>query len=217
MANFTKGHTWTEHEIISPTSYNNLVDLANLGNVWNNVLDAATIRIPWLVDAIGSPVTGDIRVPAAFLLELYFSGIWNAQEAEPASITLQNNSAVNLLAGDVVCADPASAGGFIIPTIKDDPVTTHPLGVLLDDTNAGASGRVCYHGPVVVKGSGLSLPVTGHLFTLTDKTQGGSPVYNQAIATAATDVSVVAEDDRVFGIFLDEPTGSGLTSAWIWK
>jgi hypothetical protein len=218
MANFTKGYTFVEHSDRDPALFNRLVDQATLSNVWNNVLDATAIRIPWLIDVTGSPITGDIRVPANFLLQMYFSSQWNDMEGDVQSITLQNNSAVNLLIGDVVCADPASAGGFIIPTIKDDPITTHPLGVLLDNINAGASGRVAYHGPVVIKANPSFSFSAGNIFTLIDSV--GSPsAYNQGAATSATPTGggvVTLEDDRVFGVFLDGGVG-GLTHAYIWK
>jgi hypothetical protein len=219
MANFTRGHNWTVHETIAPGSYNNHVDLATLSNVWNNVLNSSAIRLPWLVDATGSPITGDIRVPITYLLEFYFSSQWNVAEGDVQSITLQNNSAVNLLIGDVVCQDNNSAGGFLIPTIKDSTDTSHPIGVLLDNVNAGASGRVAYHGPVLVKPNGALSYNAGNVFTLVDSA-GGPPVYSQAAATSATPTgggALYPEDDRVFGIFLTSGAGTSLTQAYIWK
>ena len=221
MANFTKGHVFTEHEAVSASSLNDLVDKAALSNVWNNTLDASAIRIPWLVDAIGSPVTGDIRVPASYLLEMFFSSQWNAQEGDVLSTTMQNNSGVNLLTGDVVCQDNTTAGGFIIPLIKDDPTTHHVAGVLLDDVAAGASGRVAYHGVVFVKPNANVSYAAGNIFTLTDNWNfEHGATYNQAVATAATPTgggAIAPEDDRTFGMFMDSGVGSLLTRAYIWK
>ena len=217
MANFQKGYTFTPHDVVTPNKLNNLTDQGSLNNVWNNVV-AAAAHIPWLIDSIGSPITGDVRIPSTYLLEAYYSGAWNTQESELVYLTLQNNSAVNLVAGNVCCADPASAGGFIIPTFLNVTPATRPLGVLLDNINAGASGRVAYRGEVILnlnpyfgnaKAGSLLIIATDIL---------GSGTYDQAASIVGTAVeeALYFTSDRVFGIMLGDQVGTTCT-AFIWK
>lgn len=211
MANLQHGYTFTEHAIRDPANFNKLVDSASLNNVKNADL-AAGNALPTLATR-NSPITGETNVRSDYLLEYYYSGAWNQQPADVLYLTLQNNSAVNLTIGNVVVPDMSSAGGFVIPTIMNDP-KTKALGVLLDDINAGSSGRVAYRGSVIVQLNNIVLPQSaGKLITLIDHT--GFPAYSQLVATTGT-MDSGNGDDTVFGILLQDGIGN-TAYAYIWK
>jgi hypothetical protein len=220
MANFQHGHTFSEHSIRDPDAFNANVDAAQINNVGNADL-ATGVRLPTTVQP-GSPITGEVYVndaqdvfffgqKTAHPLQFFYSGIWNDQEADLRFLTLTNNSAVDLVAGDVVVQDPADVGGFIIPTILHDH-NTKPLGVLLDDIASGVSGRVAYYGVVLLNLSGIFSPQSaGFRVGLVDGTGG---FYSQNIATKGTiDIDGY---DNVFGVLLTDAV-SNQAFAFIWK
>lgn len=207
MASFTTGYSFTNSEAVTPGKIHAMVDSAYLVNLVTRDLASGSGLINIATPA--SPATGDVRVAASGLLEMYYGGAWNAPPGDPLAITLTNKSGSNLVAGDVVVTDPANAGSFTIASVNPAP---NVIGVLAESINNNASGLVYVRGCCSVRVAASLGLAAGTLLRGPNGTSGSA-----AVKVAATGTNDPRSD--CFGILLASagPATTVVATACIWK